>query len=211
MHFIKYQDNDALNEPETSTVSVYYVNNAPIAITKESLITRFPNVFEDGVVLLAGKHHINLDATVEAVQHAPRRVPVAMRARLKHSLDEMQGQQIVTPVTQPTQWISSPVVVPKKDSNTLRICLDPTDLNRAVQRENYTLPTIEDVATRLQEAKVFSLLDVRSGFWQVKLDEQSSYLTTFNTPFGRYRWERLPFGICSAPETFQRKMHQLIQ
>ena len=211
MHLIEYHDNDALNKPETSTVPVYSVNNAPIAITKESLITRFPNVFEDGVGLLAGEHHINLDVTVDAVQHAPRRVPVAMRARLKDSLDELQDQQIVTPVTQPTQWISSLVVVPKKDSNNLRICLDPTDLNRAIQRENYPLPTIEDVATRLHGAKVFSLLDVRSGFWHVKLDEPSSYLTTFNTPFGRYRWKRLPFGICSAPEIFQRKMHQLIE
>ena len=209
MHFIKYHDNDAVNKPETSTVPVYYVNNAPIAITKESLITRFPNVFEDGVGLLAGKHHINLDATVDAVQHATRRVPVDMRARLKYSLDEIQGQQIVTPVMQPKQWISSIVVVPKKESNNLRISLDPTDLNRAIQHENYT--TIEDVATRLQGAKVFSLLDVRSGFWHVKLNEQSSYLTTFNTPFGRYIWNRLPFGICSAPEIFLRKMQQQIE
>ena len=103
------------------------------------------------------------------------------------------------------------MVVPKKDSNNLRICLDPTDLNRAIQRENYPLSTIEDVATRLHGAKVFSLLDVRSGFWHVMLDEPSSYLTTFNTPFGRYRWKRLPFGICSAPEIFQRKIHQLIE
>ena len=81
MHLIEYHDNDALHKPETSTVPVYSVNNAPIAITKESLITRFPNVFEDGVGLLAGKQHINLDVTVDAVQHAPRRVHVAMRAR----------------------------------------------------------------------------------------------------------------------------------
>ena len=75
-----------------------------------------------------------------------------MRARLKDSLDELQAQQIVTPVMQPTQWISSFVVVPKKDSDNLRICLDPTDLNRAIQRENYPLPTIEDVTTRLHGA-----------------------------------------------------------
>ena len=102
------------------------------------------------------------------------------------------------------------MVVPK-DSNNLRICLDPTDLNRAIQRENHPLPTIEYVATRLHGAKVFSLLDVCSGFWHVISDEPSSDLTTFNTPFGRYRWKRLPFGICSAPEIFQRKMHQLIE
>ena len=89
--------------------------------------------------------------------------------------------------------------------------LDPKDLNRAVQREHYPLPTIEDVATRLHGAKVFTKLDARNGFWHVALDDESSYLTTFHTPFGRYRWRRLPFGISSAPEVFQRRMHQLIE
>ena len=102
------------------------------------------------------------------------------------------------------------VVVPKKNG-TLRICLDPKDLNCAIQREHYPLPTIEDIATRLHGAKVFSVLDVRNGFWHVKLDESSSLLTTFHTPFGRYRWKRMPFGISSAPEVFQRRMHELIE
>ena len=113
-------------------------------------------------------------------------------------------------VTTPTPWISSMVVVPKPNG-TLRICLDPKDLNRALQRENYPLPTIEEVASRLHGAKVFTVLDVACGFWHVVLDEQSSFLTTFNTPFGRYRWKRMPFGIKSAPEIFQRKMHELIE
>ena len=88
--------------------------------------------------------------------------------------------------------------------------MDPKDLNRAVQREHYPLPTIEDVATRLHGAKVSTVLDVRSGFNHLVLEEDSSLLTTFNSPFGRYRWKRMPFGICSAPEVFQRRMHELI-
>ena len=110
----------------------------------------------------------------------------------------------------PTAWISSLVIVPKRNGG-LRICLDPQDLNRAILREHYPLPTIEDVATRLHGAKVFTVLDVYKGFWHVELDEPSSLLTSFNTPFGRYRWKRLPFGICSAPEVFQRRMHELIE
>ena len=78
------------------------------------------------------------------------------------------------------------VAVPKKNGK-LRICLDPKDLNRAIQRENYQLPTVEDIATRLHGAKVFTVMDVRNGFWHVSLDDESSYLTTFQTPFGRYR------------------------
>ena len=84
------------------------------------------------------------------------------------------------------------VTVPKKDGK-LHICLDPKDLNRAIQREHYALsqPFIEDIATRLHGAKVLTRLDVQNGFWQLALDEESSFLTTFHTPFGRYRWRCL--------------------
>ena len=166
-------------------------------------------MFGSGVGLLDGKYHIVLDETVTPVQHSPRRVPVPLRDVLKSTLDNLVLQNILAPVQKPTPWISSMVAVPKKDG-LLRICLDPRDLNRAIRREHFPLPTIEDVATRLHGAKVFSVLDVRKGFWHVELDEESSLLTTFSTPFGRYRWKRMPFGICSAPEVFQRRMYDLI-
>ena len=144
------------------------------------------------------------------MQHAPRRVPVALRERLRETLEELVQQDILALVTQPTEWISSMVIVPKKDGK-LRICLDPKDLNRAIQCEHYPLPTIEEIVTHLHGARVFTVLDVRHGFWHVPLDEVSSLLTTFNTPFGRYRWKRMPFGISSAPEVFQRRMHEVIE
>lgn len=181
-----------------------------VPITREALIEKYPDVFGDGVGKLAGEHHIRLDNTVDPVQHAPRRVPVALRAKVKEALEDLVKQEVIAPVTSPTAWISSMVTVPKKNGK-LRICLDPKYLNRAVQREHYPLPTIEDVATRLHGAKVFTKLDARNGFWHVALDDESSYLTTFHTPFGRYRLRRLPFGISSAPEVFQRRMHQLIE
>ena len=73
------------------------------------------------------------------------------------------------------------------------------------------MPTIEEIATRLHGAKEFSLLDAKTGFRHVNLDEESSYLTTFHSPFGRYRWCRMPFEVRSAPEVFQRRMHELIE
>ena len=117
---------------------------------------------------------------------------------------------ILAKVTEPTSWVSSLVIV-KKPNGKIRVCLDPRDLNRAIKRSHYPLPTIEEVATRLSGAKVFSVLDAKCGFWQVKLDEKSSYLTTMNTPFGRYRWLRMPFGINSAPEVWQQRMHELVE
>jgi hypothetical protein len=94
------------------------------------------------------------------------------------------------------------VAVPKQDGK-MRLCLDPWELNMAIRREHYQLPTIEEIATRL--------MDARNGFWHIRLDEASSFLTTFNTPFGRYRLKRMPFGIKSAPEVFQRWMHEVVE
>ena len=211
MNIIQYMDNDEIHRPEVGNAQVYTMTSASSSgLNRADLIRQFPRVFAEEVGQLEGEYRIKLDTTISPVQHAPRRVPVALRDQLKAELDKMTEQGIVAPVTAPTPWVSSLVVVPKKNG-TLRLCLDPKDLNKAVQREHYPLPTIEDVATRLHGAKVFTKLDVRSGVWHITLDNASSYLTTFNTPFGRFRWRRLPFGIRSAPEVFQRRMHELIE
>ena len=74
--------------------------------------------------------------------------------------------------------------------------LDPVDLNKVIQREHYPLKTVEQVAANLGNAKIFTTLDATSGFYQIKLAEESTWLTTFNTPFGRYKFERLPIWYC---------------
>ena len=117
---------------------------------------------------------------------------------------------------QPTDWVSSMIAVRKPTLGPdgkvdIRICLDPKDLNGAIKREHFPMPTIEEVATRLNGAKIFSVFDASNGFWQVELDQASSRFTTFNTPFGRYCWKRMPFGISSAPEVWQRKMHEHVK
>ena len=123
----------------------------------------------------------------------------------------MCNQGIIVAVDQPTDWVNAMVVVEKKNTDKLRICIDPRPLNKAIKREHYHLPTIEEITTRLSGAKYFSTLDARSGFWQIPLDEESSYLTTFGTPFGRYRYTRMPFGIHSAQEVFHKRIDELFQ
>ena len=97
---------------------------------------------------------------------------MAIRDQLKDTLTQLTKQEIIQPVMEPTAWINSMVVVPKKNGS-LRICLDPKDLNKAIRRCHYPLPTIEDIATRLHGAKVYTIVDVKNGFWHVALDEQS--------------------------------------
>ena len=70
---------------------------------------------------------------------------------------------------------------------------------------------MEEVAASMSEAKVFSTLDATSGFYQIKLAEESTWLTTFNTPFGRFKFERLPFGLVSVPEVFQRTVSEMLE
>ena len=163
-------------------------------LTEEQILKDYRDVFE-------GLCHLEVDQTVRPVIHPPRKVPVALRDRLKEELDKVVGEEILTPVTEPTKWVSSLVQVNKP--NKFRICIDPQHFNKALQRAPYPLPTIEEVATRLSKARVFSVLAAKNGFWQVQLDKESSYLTTFNTPFGRYRRLHLPFGMKTAPEEYQ--------
>ena len=139
-----------------------------------------------------------------------------MTERVQRKLEEMVAANIIEQVDHPTDWVSSMLVVSKPSTEAegetkLRICLDPRDLNLAIKREHFPMPTIEEIATRLNGAKLFSVFDASNGFWQVELDDESSSLTTFNTPFGRYRWKRMPFGINSAPEVWQRKMREHIE
>ena len=107
---------------------------------------------------------------------------------------------------EPTDWVSSAVYV-KKCNGKLGVCRDPRELNKYMKVPKLRLPTIDDVTSKLGKVQVFTVLDAKDGFLQVKLDEDSSKLTTFHTPFGRYKWLRISFGICSAPEEFQRHVN----
>ena len=206
---IVFLDNDHIHPPNTGGAHVYSIDNIAPVLTQH-LIKKYPAVLSSGVGLLECVYHVRLDTSVDPVQHAPRQVPVPLRECLKETFDTLVQEDILAQLEQPIPWNSSMVDVPKKDG-TLRICLDPKDLNKAILCEHYPLPTITDIATRLHGAKVFTILDVSKQFWHVPLDESSLFLTTFHTPFGRYRWKRMPFGICSAPKVFQCRMHELIE
>ena len=122
----------------------------------------------------------------------------------------MEATGVIQKVDQPNEWVNSLVVIEKPKSKKLRICLDPRPLNTAICREHFQLPTLEDITTRLMGARVFSKLDTNHGYWQIPLSESSQLLTTFHSPFGRYYFKRMPFGIKSAQEVFQKRMNQLL-
>ena len=158
---------------------------------------------------LPGTYSLKVDPTVTPLVHGPRCQPQALAGKIKAQLYEVEENGHIARVSEPTDWVSSMVTVYKNGK--VRICIDPKDLNRALHREHYPIPTVEEVVVLFPKAKVFSVLDSKSGFLQIKLDYESSLLTTFNTPQGRYCWLRLPFGVKSAPEIFQKAMDRMLE
>lgn len=141
----------------------------------------------------------------------PRRVPLPLMEKVKQELQRMENMGVISRVDKPTEWCSGMVVVPKSDGKNVRICVDLTKLNESVLRENHPLPSVDQTLAQLTGAKIFSKIDSNSSFWQANLSEESKPLTTFITPFGRYQFERLPFGISSAPEFYQKRMSETLE
>ena len=178
---------------------------------KGDLVKRYPDCF-DGVGKFQGQYHITVDPSVPPVVHAQRRVPLSLRDDIKDELDDMESRGIITKLKEgePTAWVNS-LVYRRKPNGKLRICLDPKDLNKAISREHHVIPTLEEILPKLSGAKYFSIVDAKCGYWNVELDQASSYLTTFNSPFGRYRFLRMPFGLKMSQDVFQAKIDQTFE
>ena len=177
---------------------------------RSDIIEQYRDVFDKKRVgLIVDNYDIVTDPTVVPVVEPPRRVRIHVRDKLKKKLDELEAQGVVSPIVEPTVWVSHPVIV-DKPSGDIRLCIDPRHLNKAVRREHYPTPTVDEVTARMSDAKVYSVLDAANAFWQIGLSDASARLCCFHTPFGRYIWNRLPYGVKSSPEIWQRTIHDLV-
>jgi hypothetical protein len=170
---------------------------------------KYSSVFE-GLGCIPGQYSIKIDPDVAPVIHAPRQIPVALRDKVKLELDRMEAEGVIIRQDQPTPWVNS-MVTPIKSNGKVRICIDPRALNKTILREHFPLKTIDEVITKITDANVFTKLDATSGFGQLKLDDQSKKLCTFNTPWGRYSFTRMPFGIKSASKVYQRAISDMVR
>ncbi|XP_037501533.1 uncharacterized protein K02A2.6-like [Rhipicephalus sanguineus] len=175
----------------------------------ENVLNDFPDVFE-GMGKLPGVYSIQLKEGVTPTVSAPRRVPSALEHKVKEELQRMQQNGIIAEITEPSEWVHPIVIITKKDGS-VRLCLDPRNLNKAIKRQHYQVPVAEELFANLSGAKIFSVLDAKSAFYQLVLDEASSRLCTFTTPWGRYRFLRVPFGIATAPELFQQAIDRVFE
>jgi len=170
--------------------------------SSEKFIKNNIEIFE-GLGTFKNELKLEVKPGTEPVVKPPRRVPNSIKDRLKIKLDNLERLQVIQRVEGPVEWAHNIVIIEKPDK-TLRLCLDPKDLNNVLKKEPYEIPTFEEIATKFNNKRYFSVLDLKDGFYQVKLDKKSSDLCTFSTPFGCYKFLRLPFGLSIAPEYFQK-------
>ena len=130
------------------------------------------------------------------------KVPICKRIKEKQAIESYVKEGILVKVHEPTPWCSN--ILCRESPNKFRICIDPSQtINKAIKRPVFQMPTLQEQLHKLSNAKCFSVIDVKDGYLHIPLDEESSYMTTMHTSYGRYRWTRLPFGVNSAPEEFQ--------
>ena len=147
----------------------------------EEVTASYSDVFK-GLGCMEGALHLEVDMTVAHAIMPPRRVPLTLKNRLKDELSRLEKASVIIKEEEPTDWVSS-LVVTEKPNGKLRVCIDPQHLNKALKKSHYPLPVIEDILPELTNVKVFSKADLKDGFLQIQLDEESSKLTTFQTPW----------------------------
>src|SRR6266516_3741743 len=152
------------------------------------------------------KHKIDTGDN-KPVRQALRRKPLQYLKEIDRQLDELTNQKVVEPASSP--WASNIVVVAKKDGS-LRMCVDYRGLNNVTRKDSYPLPRIADCLDELSNATYFSAFDLRSGYFQIAMDEEDKDKTTFLTRRGTFRFLSMPFGLCNAPATFQRLMDEVL-
>ena len=183
-----------------------------VGVSKATVTNEYQDCFNNIGRFPGGQYHIQLIDNATPVIHLPRTVPVHIMPLYKAELEKMIADDIITEVKEPTDWVNSIVCNVKETPDgkkKVRLCLDPKDLNKNICREHYYSRTIDEILPLLHGKRYFSVVDTAKGYCHVELNQESSLLCTFNTPFGRYRLKRLPFGIVVSQDIFQPKLDDI--
>ena len=151
------------NFTQVANVKMPQSSETARAKTADQLIKEYHDVFEGDLGTLPGTQRLEVDPSVTPTISPSRRVPLALKPRLKQELERLTSLRVIAPVDSPTDWVSN-VVVATKPSGDLRICIDPKGLNKALKRERYPIPVIEDVLPELSKARVCTKVDARNGY-----------------------------------------------
>ena len=174
----------------------------------DDLKKKLPDQF-DRIGSFEGKASLFLKRDARLSIDALRKCSIHLKARLQQELDTMENDGIIRTIEHHTDWCSSITTSLKKDGS-LRVYLDPKRLKDNLKRCPHNIPTLEELNPEFAEARVFSKMDARAGYWFIHLDEASQEITTLRTPFGRYCYRRLPFGLCVSQDLFQQAVDRIL-
>ena len=192
--------------PVSTTVATTKPATAPEAAkpirSTDDLIKEFLDQFQ-GIGQFPGKYKIQLCHDAHPVIHAPRKCSIALCPKFKEHLDKMECLGVITCVDEPRDWVSSITYIQKANGK-LHLCLDPCDLNKAIHHDHHKMPTVEEVTHKFAHSCFFTKLDAHHGYWSIVLDQDSSLLTTFNSPLVDTASCNFPL-VWSVPKTSSRK------
>lgn len=154
------------------------------------------------------KHRIHLVETNKISFRQQYKLSYSEKEELTKQIDKLIQQGFIQNSISP---FNSPVLFVKKKDGTMRMCIDFRVLNNNTIKDRFPLPQIDELISKFYGAKVFSKLDLMSGYYQVRIDEKDVEKTAFSTEYGHYEWKVMPFGLTNAPATFQRMMNNLLQ
>ena len=178
-----FKPNDKGELPGSREAPIYHEPGTVSCKTVEDLKKLYPNSF-DRLGSLKGEYNIRVDPSVKPATHARRKVPIESKEAIVRELDYLIEEEIITEQVEPTPWVSS-VTFPMKPNGEVRVCLDPSNLNKAIIREHHKPMTVEEIAHELAKATVYTKADALKAFLQIHLTHEASLLMTFNSHRGR--------------------------
>ena len=187
------------------------INDLPIVVERYRDVFEEPKGCEKGTPLVT--HRLKVQQGIDPIRKVPYRMAPVQKVALAQELEQFLDKGWIRPSRSP--WATVALVVPKKD-RTWRVCIDYRDLNTVTQMDAYPLPKIDELLNRLAAARIFSKVDLHSGFHQIPMDTQSIPYTAFRIPdpirgCSHFEWTVMPMGLSTAPPTFQRWMEHSLQ
>ena len=204
-----HKPNDKGKFPGSREAPIYHEPGTVSCKTMEDLKKLYPNSF-DRLGSLKGAYNIRVDPTVKPATHARRKVPIESKEAIDKELDYLIEEEIITEQVEPTPSVSS-VTFPRKPNREERVCLDPSNLNKAIIREHHKPMMVEEIVHELARATVYTKADALKAFLQIHLMHKASLLTMFNSHRGRLRFLRMPFGAKMSQDVFQLWMDAFLE
>ena len=171
---------------------------------KGHILHLFPDLFEGVGTMEDVQVHLDVDPTIEPVVQAPPKIPQGMLHPLKSELDRQLKLDVIRKlhINEATDWVHNLVLV-RKPNGKLRVCLDPHTINKALRFNINNAKMFPEITSKIWSVKYVSKIDANSGFWTLPMDQESQLLTTFNTPWGRFCFLKMPFGLNQSQYFFQ--------